>query len=180
MFNVRSGAVRLHHLTPCGKSGASRIVAASGVLGLTEVAAGSRFQFTAEALQNSTLEYAPSKQFESFLLDNAQVAVQLLVWVSREFEKQQSELYETATGGDLAPRLLGRLRQLGELCGSSTPEGVELSPIFTGQDLADSLGCSRQWVCKLLGDLEHQGLVKRRARRIILTAAALGCGAGGG
>lgn len=179
VFNVRSGTVRLSHLTPCGKTGMVKLVSAGGVLGLTEVTAGTRFQFTAETVEESTLEYAPRKDFVSFLLNNPQVAVGLLIWLSQEFEKLQQDRCETVTRPDLTSRLLQHLQQLGELCGSSTAWGVELNPRFTGQELADCLGCSRQWVSKLLGDLERRGLIERRARRIIVTDAGLAAGDGG-
>ena len=149
IFNLRSGAVRLLHLEPMP------------------------YPFTAETVLESTVEYVPRRRFVPFLLDHPRVAVELLIWLSQEFEDLQQSLYEIAARPQLGIRLLEHLRELGRVCGRPTAEGLELERRFTVQDLADGLGCSRQWVSKLLGDLEHQGLIRRRERRIVLTGAAL-------
>jgi len=174
VFNVRSGAVRLLRLEPGGRSVAVRIVPAAGILGLAEVTAGTPYRLTAEAVEESVLEYAPRCKFVPFLLHNPQVTVELLIWLSQEFECLELSLEEVVSRPTLTVQLLRQLRTLGEACGEETGEGVELHPCFTGQDLANSLGCSRQWVSKLLGDLEEQGLIERRGRRILVTPSGLG------
>ncbi len=174
VFNVRSGAVRLLRLAPGGRSVAVRIVPVAGILGLAEVTAGTPYQLTAEAVEDCILEYAPRREFVPFLLDNPQVTVELLIWLSQEFEHLQLSLCDVVSRPTLAVQLLRQLRTLGEACGEVTGEGVELHRHFKGQDLADSLGCSRQWVSKLLGDLERQGLIERRGRRILVTPSGLG------
>lgn len=172
VFTVRSGAVRLLHMAPGGKMMAVRVVPASGIIGLPEVTSGTAYQFTAQTVDESILEYAPRKAFVSFLFDHPQVAIELLIWLSQQFEDLQLSLCETVTDPDLEHRLLNQLRELSETCGSPIESGVELRPKLTGQDLADGLGCSRQWISKLLGDLEQRGLIERRSRRIIVTPAA--------
>lgn len=179
IFNLRAGAVRLLHLEPSGKATAVGTIGAGGILGLTEVNTGEPYPFTAETVRESILEYVPRKRFVSFLFDHPEAVVQLLVWLSQEFEKLQESLFEVSARPQLEDRLLEYLRQLGKICGRPTAEGLELGRRFTGQDLADGLGCSRQWISKLLGDLEHQGLIQRRGRRILLTALARGGASGG-
>jgi CRP-like cAMP-binding protein len=173
VYNVRSGALRLLHLAPSGRTVAVGLVANGGLVGLPEVITGSAYPFTAETVERSTLEYAPRREFVPFLLNHPQVAVEVLIWFGQEFQQLQWSLCEMATRPELRTRLLKQMRQLGETCGCSTADGIELDPLVTGQALADILGCSRQWVSKLLGDFEHQGLIKRRARRITVTPAAL-------
>jgi len=174
VFNVRSGAVRLLRLDPGGRSVAVRIVPAAGILGLAEVTAGTPYRLTAEAVEDSVLEYAPRRKFVPFLLHNPEVTVELLIWLSQECECLQLNLEEVVSRPSLGVQLLRQLRTLGDACGEVTGDGLELHPCFTGQDLADSLGCSRQWVSKLLGDLESRGLIERRGRRILVTPIGLG------
>jgi CRP/FNR family transcriptional regulator, cyclic AMP receptor protein len=176
IFTVRSGAVRLLHMAPGGKMMAVRMVSAAGILGLPEVTSGTPYQFTAQTVDECLLEYAPRKAFVAFLLEHPQVAVELLIWLSQEFQDLQQSLCEAVTDPDLEHRLLNQLRELSQTCGSPSEDGVELRPRLTGQDLADGLGCSRQWISKLLGDLEHRGMIKRRARRIIVTPEAFAAG----
>ena len=179
VLNLRSGAVRLLRLTSDGKSASVGLLAPGGMLGLTEVNTGSTYPFTAETVRRSTFEYVPRRRFVAFLLDHRQVAVTLLIWLCQEYEDLQGSLCDVAARPQLGIRLLEHLRQLGQICGRTTADGIELTPLLTGQDLADGLGCSRQWVSKLLGDLEHQDLIRRRGRRILITPAALGDDPGG-
>jgi len=173
VFNVHSGAVRLLRLEANGRQVTVRIVPAAGILGLAEVTAGTPYQLTAEAVEDCILEYAPRRRFVPFLLDNPQVTVELLIWLSQEFQGLQVNLGDVVSRPTLSVQLLRQLRTLGEACGETTGAGVELHPCFTGQDLADGLGCSRQWVSKLLKDLEGQGLIERHGRRIVLTPFGL-------
>lgn len=172
IFNLRSGSVRMLHLEPTGKATAVGMLGAGGILGLTEVHTGTRYPYTAETVRKTTLEYVPRKRFVPFLLEHPQVAVELLTWLSQEYEDLRESWCGIAARPRLRMRLLDHLRSLGETCGRATTEGLELAPVFTGQDLADGVGCSRQWISKLLGELEHQGLIKRRRRRIVITAAS--------
>lgn len=174
VFNVRSGAVRLLRLESDGRNVAVRIVPAAGILGLAEVTAGTPYRLTAEAVEDSVLEYAPRRKFVPFLLHNPEVTVELLIWLSQECECLQLNLEGVVSRPSLGVQLLRQLRTLGDACGEVTCDGLELHPCFTGQDLADSLGCSRQWVSKLLGDLESRGLIERHGRRILVTPIGLG------
>lgn len=173
VFNVRSGTVRLLRAEPNGRHVAVQIVPAAGILGLAEVTSGTPYQLTAETVEDCILEYAPRRKFVPFLLQNPAVAVELLIWLSQEFQGLQLNLGDAVSRPALSVQLLRQLRRLGEACGEETGEGIELHPCFTGQDLADGLGCSRQWISKLLGDLEEQGLIERHGRRILLTPSGL-------
>ena len=74
----------------------------------------------------------------------------------------------------LVERLLHKLQELADACGVTTESGgLLLDAPLTVQDLAGSLGCSRQWASKLLSEIESRGLIERRGRRIVLTEAAL-------
>lgn len=179
VFNVRSGTVRLLRLEPNGRHVAVGIVSAAGILGLAEVTSGTPYQLTAEVVEDSVLEYAPRREFVPFLLRNPEVAIELLIWLSQEYQGLQLNLGDVVSRPSLSVQLLRQLRRLGEACGEETGEGLELQPCFTGQDLADGLGCSRQWISKLLGDLEERGLIERHGRRILLTPSGLDAELGG-
>jgi len=60
------------------------------------------------------------------------------------------------------------LREFGQNCGHPIDDGVRIRIPLTVQDLADKIGCSRQWTSKLLGKLQTARLIERNQGWIIL------------
>lgn len=173
VFVVRSGCVKLVHFTPLGKAVTAGLPGPGSVLGLGEVLTGGVSQLTAEAFQPSNLEYLPKTEFLRLLYANPASAVELLKAASFELRRIMGELHNLMGKVPPAERLLHTLRDLSQTCGRPTPDGVQLGLPLTGQMLADRIGCSRQWVCGLLSDLERQGMIRRTKGWIRLTRGAL-------
>lgn len=173
-YILRSGLARTTHVTAAGKSVGGHVLGPPAFLGLTEVVTGDRYLLGAEAVDACTLGHVTRKDFAPFLLHHPEAALALLIQVSQDLAKLQAELFEAAGGECLTGRLLGELRELAGSCGIPTDGGVLLDVPLTVRDLAGTLGCSRQWASKLLGELGSRGLIERRGRRILLTRAALG------
>ncbi len=173
LFVLRSGVVRLFHLSPDGKAAVVRMVTTSAILGLVEAVTGDSFLLSAQAVEESQVDFLPRRAFVGLLLEHPKLAVELLIRVSQELADLQQRLCQ-ATESPLPKRLLHHLQELAGPCGVPTSDGVLLDLPLTVQDLADSLGCTRQWASRLLGDMEHDGLIARRGRRLLLTEAALG------
>jgi CRP-like cAMP-binding protein len=172
LFVVRSGLVRLLHFGADGKTAVVRMATPGTLLGLVASVTGEPYLFTAEAAEESRVELLPRRVFVRLLLEQPAFAVELLVRVSQDLADSQQRLCE-ATENSLPERLLRRLRELAAACGVPTPEGVLLDLRLTVQDLADSVGCSRQWASRLVGELESSGMIRRRGRRFVLSTAAL-------
>lgn len=173
LFVVQSGLVRVFHLTPSGKPVGVRMASASEILGLNEVITGDRYRQSAQALEQTRLEHVPRRRFVPFLFQHPEVAVEVLIHVSQDFAKLQDGLFEAAAGSPLGDRLLQKLQELAGSCGVATDRGVLLDVPLTVQDLAGTLGCSRQWASKLLSEAESRGLIERAGRRITLTGDAV-------
>jgi CRP/FNR family transcriptional regulator len=173
LYILQSGLIRLLHLTESGKPVGVRMLTPSEMIGLTEVITGDPYHVTAETVEECRLEFFPRKQFVPFLLRTPSLAVELLVRMSQDFERLQEGMYESDGGLPLVVRLLHKLQELADACGVSTDGGLLLDAPLTVQDLAGTLGCSRQWASKMLSEIEARGLIERRGRRIVLTDAGL-------
>lgn len=170
---VRSGLVRMTHLTPAGKVVGVQVLGPGAILGLTEVVTGDLCLTSAEAVEDCEIESVSRRHFVPFLLQHPKVALELLIRVSQELVRLQEAIFESAGGGRLGDRLLRQLLEIAASCGVPTDRGTLLDVPLTVRDLAGTLGCSRQWASKLLSEIESQGLIEREGRRIILTDAAL-------
>ena len=173
LYILQSGLIRLLHLTEAGKPVGVRMLTPSEMIGLTEVITGDPYRVTAETVEECRLEFFPRRQFVPFLLKTPALAVELLVRMSQDFERLQEGMYESDGGLPLVVRLLHKLQELADACGVSTDGGLLLDAPLTVQDLAGTLGCSRQWASKMLSEIESRGLIERRGRRIVLTEAGL-------
>lgn len=173
VFIIRSGLVRMFCATRSGRMRTVRMATASGILGLMESISGATHGLSVKTLAPTELEYIARARLVGFLLEHPQLAVELLKHISKEFKQLQSELCATTDDMRLSERLLNRCKELAGTHGEPVAEGVLLKLPLTVQDLADNLGCSRQWASKLLADIENEGLIKRRGRCIVVTHTAL-------
>jgi CRP/FNR family transcriptional regulator len=175
LFIIRSGWVKLFNLTPTGKTITLGLAGPGDVLGLTEVMTENRYEVSSETLEESILEYVTKKEFILFLRENPTVAILLLKTVCGEMHKFLAELYAMSSKMSVDERLLHTLLDLSDTCGRPMGEDIKLKLSFTVQDLADRIGCSRQWTSKLLSAMEEQGLIRRKVGCITLTRRALQC-----
>lgn len=169
LYVIRSGWARLFWCGLSGKRKMVGLVGGGGILGLMEVFAQARYEVTAEVVQDCIVEQVDKTLFLSFLQNNPSVAVELLASVSREARKTLTGLCANAENLPFRDRLLHVLQEFAGSCGQETLDGIRLRVPFTVEDLADSVGCSRQWASKALRELEEQGLVKREKGWIIIT-----------
>ena len=172
MFLVREGLIRLHHDGEDGRSAFLGLVGGAGLLGVAESINGSRSAVSAVTLLPTSVEVLPRADLVRFLMHHPAAVVPLLVWESEELERRTAELLDERESRPLPERLLRRLRDLAEVCGEAVDGGVLIDVPLSVRNIGDTLGCSRQWASKLLGEAEAAGLVERRQRRILLTQAA--------
>jgi len=174
LFIVRSGVVRLHHDDPDGHSLVLGLVGPAGLLGLSEVVTGGPSMVTVRTLQHTRAEVVPRSELVRFLMEFPETTIPLLVKSSEEMQRLREELLAALHSRPLPERLLNRLRTLADACGVPTEQGDVLIDLpLTVSDVGESVGCSRQWASRLLGEAEEEGLIERRDGRIVLTASAL-------
>ena len=178
LFIVRQGLVRLRHDADDGRCLIFGLVGRAGLVGLAEVVNGKRSRLSAVTLQATTVELVPRREMVRFLVRYPASVVPLLVWESEELERFTDELVAERRPRPMPVRLLERLRDLAEVCGQPVDGGVLIDLPLSVRNVGDTLGCSRQWASKLLGEAEAAGLVERRHRRIVLTRTALQAGSG--
>jgi len=165
---VRSGWVKLFRETRDGRRVVSGIAGPGTALGLLAVISGASYRFGAETLEDSELEYVPGDLFLGILSRNPLLAIDLLRAVGEQ--SQRSEDGHDTPGEKLpsAQRLLKSLEALADTCGKVGQDGIRLQVPMTVQDLADRIGCSRQWTTKLLNALEARHVLSRQQGWIVL------------
>jgi CRP/FNR family cyclic AMP-dependent transcriptional regulator len=176
LFVVRSGWVKLGFAAPNGHAAIVGLIGPGSLLGLREVVTGQSHSVSAETVESSELDYVNRAGFVAFLEERPEVAVALLTRLSHEAGRLLRELCEVATRVPPADRLLHTLQDLAASCGLWSEEGARLRLSLTVQELAERIGCSRQWTTRALDQLQTRGLIRRRGGRITLTPEAVRVG----
>lgn len=162
-----SGVMRGYRFLPDGRQLTLFYDHAGSLPGLV-LAFGRRASGTIEALTPSTVLLFPIDVVKSLLRSDGHAALVL----TEEFANRAEVVLEELTG-----HVMGSLRErVGHhlLKSAVISERMRLVAQLTQQDIADATGAARESVTRALRDLERDGVIKIRPRRIeVLDADAL-------
>ncbi len=168
VYVLRRGWLQATHLMPNGKA-ITDLFGPGSLFGIDSAAAQSDYPYTAVAIEDCELEEADSVEFLSKLQDDPDLAMDVLRHVSRDKHRLLSRFFATVSKVRSSDRLLETLEEISYNCSSSDDNGcVRISLPLPVQVLADHIGCSRQWVSKMLAGLEEQGTLQRQGVWITL------------
>lgn len=169
---INSGWIQLFHMTASGKSVVD-FLGPGVILGLMEVMTATRFAVTVRTLEDCEVGLVEAGTFLDFVEKNPASAMELLGAVSSYFQRVLHHLYDVTGKVSSERRLLRALYEMGEHCALDSDNGRKIRLPLTVQDLADRIGCSRQWTSVLLANLESKGIIERRAGWLVLTPEGL-------
>lgn len=172
MWLIRSGWIRLVRITFAGRTRTLRLIGPEGLLGVVELMVGRAHMMTAEVIDEVEVVYLSRNEVMAVLAHDVAMAEEFLALLGEEARAYLMGWCVEAGDMPMVERLLYRLREVAEVCGQPGREGVRLQLPFTVQDLAESVGCTRQWASRLLRELEEQGVIRRRRGWITLLPAA--------
>jgi CRP-like cAMP-binding protein len=167
VFSVRSGWIELSRIEPSGRA-LKKLVGPGVVLGVECVVTLSPHPVTARAITESELLAVERKVFNSLLDSHPRLVRELLTTLSLQLQNSLEEFFEVAAKVPSFDRLLRILQELARDCGRETEEGICINLPLSLQDLADKVGCSRQWASKIVNELEASGTIRRKGRWITM------------
>jgi CRP-like cAMP-binding protein len=165
LFINRSAYLRLVHVQAGGKMAAVSLLGPGRMLGLAEIILGTLHQHRCEVVAAGMVELLPKREMARLILDNPSIAVEMLIQASQQIFDQTEDMCRLPSSSS-EERLLHSLRGFSVAGGGVVSGGL---PLLTVQELADSIGCSRQWTSKILGEMAGRGVIRRDGRRITLT-----------
>lgn len=131
------------------------------VLGLACTMSGRPYSYTAITLEECEVEQVESRRFLGFLQVHPPAAVELLKQVSNHLERILAHFYKMAGRVPSHERVMDVLKEISASHGVPEADGTRINLPLPIQLLADMIGCSRQWISKMLRDLEMRGELKR-------------------
>lgn len=171
LFILCSGQAKLTANSRDGQSITLRLVEPGEVLGLSSVISNGSYLASAETLKPSQVSFIPRLQFLQFVRANPDAALSVARHLSMELHKawEQTSLLALApsTQAKLAHFLLAWAAQRGQ----ETTEGIHLALNMTHEEIAKSIGASRESVSRILGDFRNRRLIRTNGGALIILHA---------
>ncbi len=179
LYIVSSGRLRIYYLSGGGQTITFAYWQAGTLVGTPCIHRGfDRHYWTGEAAEPTELLSFDRGQFVAMMKTNPDLAMGVVE--ALEFKaKCLTNLFQLHTTSSVKERLRLALINMMDLYGEHTGEGIVITAPFSHSEIAQLVGASRQWVTHELGQLQREGIVRARNRRVIILrpdAAVFGLG----
>jgi CRP/FNR family transcriptional regulator len=169
LYFLLSGAVRLYKIYGDYKEATTALLKDSGVFGKLNLVEGRWQDVFAEAVTEARVASIQKAALERVIKSDPEFALRLFSSLSERL-RQSDEVIESLLHREVSTRLATLLVNLRERFGEDDLIDVRL----THQDLANMIASTREAVSKVMSELQRDGVIETRNRRIaILDRGAL-------
>jgi CRP/FNR family transcriptional regulator len=173
LYFLLSGAVRLYKIYGDYKEATTALLKDSGVFGKLSLVEGRWQDVFAEAVTETRVASIQKASLERVIKSDSAFALRLFSSLSERL-RQSDEVIESLLHREVSTRLATLLVNLGERFGEDDRAGVLIDVRLTHQDLANMIASTREAVSKVMSELQRDGVIEIRSRRIaILDRGAL-------
>lgn len=169
IYLLQQGRMKITALSEDGHEVLHEIVGPGEIFGDTSTILGIPRTTSAQALETSLLWEIRRNDFETLLSSSPELSVQLLKSVGLRLKKAEAQLVNVICN-DVSRRVREALIDLmiKESNGGGPDRPVKIK--ITQQDLANSIGASRQKTWRALKELEDSSVLRLMYRSILVTA----------
>jgi CRP/FNR family cyclic AMP-dependent transcriptional regulator len=171
LFILCSGQARLSANSKDGQSITLRLVEQGEVLGLSSVISNAPYLASAETVKPSRLSFIPRLQFLQFLRANPDAALSVAKHLSMELHKAWEQTGLLALSPSTQAKLAQFLLAWAAEHGHKTADGIHLALNMTHEEMAKSIGASRESVSRILGDFRNRRLIRTNGGALIILHA---------
>jgi CRP/FNR family transcriptional regulator, global nitrogen regulator len=168
LYFVLSGTVRLYKLYGDYKEATVALLKDGGAFGELSLQEGPGQTVFAHALTEVRVAVMRKSMLVEVLKRDSELFVKLFSSLSERLE-QSEEVVDRLLDREVSTRLIKLLQNLsdrfGETDGSATVLGIRL----THQDLANMIASTREAVSKVMSELQRDGLIEMRNRKIAIS-----------
>ena len=164
-----SGQAKLYVNSEEGQSLTLRVAEHGEVLGLSSLLGDERYTVSAETLCPSQVSFIPRLEFLQFMRANVDVALRVSKHLSMELSKAWKQTRMLALAPDTHAKLTQFLLEWAEKHGQTTAEGLRIALHMTHEEIARSIGASRESVTRILSDWKHRGVIRMNGGTITIS-----------
>jgi CRP/FNR family transcriptional regulator, cyclic AMP receptor protein len=171
-YFIESGLIRTFYESPAGKE------ITLGYWSTGDMIGGPYFfddtgihVWSAEVVENSVVLAVSGRDLREMMMKSPRLASAVLDAIAFKLLWDSLLLQALATQS-VSTRLAVMLVRISALFGEATPDGIVLGRGFTQEKLANMVGTTREWLNAQLKQLQRDGLVCVKGRRIVITDLA--------
>jgi len=167
VFVICNGRVKLTASSAEGKSLITRIAEAGEVVGLPGTISGKPYELTAEALEPIQANFIPREVFLQFLREHGEAALRVAEMLSDIYHSTHREIRYLGLSGTASQKLARFLLDYTGSQGSETGT-VRATMTLTHEEIAETIGASRETVTRLFGGFKRKGLIEVHGSTLVL------------
>jgi CRP/FNR family transcriptional regulator, global nitrogen regulator len=167
LYFLLSGTVRLYRMYGDYKEATTALLKDGGVFGKLSLCEGRWQDVFAEAVTESRVAGIQKASLEHVIKSNPEFALRLFSSFSERL-RQSDEVIESLLHREVSVRLATLLINLSERFGGEGGTGVIIGVRLTHQDLANMIASTREAVSKVMSELQRNGVIETRSRRIVI------------
>jgi CRP/FNR family transcriptional regulator, cyclic AMP receptor protein len=171
LYVLRSGLVKLSHVSEDGQESILRVFGPGDVFGELLLTVTAR-PFLATALTPCVATVIPGKTFLQLLGTNPRIGFNFIGVLSRHLAEMALDRGQASHKWSFQ-RLALTLLKLSKAHGEEEKGSTSIALPLTHQILADMIGASRETVTRHLGRFSHLGAVTQRGRNFLIQEARL-------
>jgi CRP/FNR family transcriptional regulator, cyclic AMP receptor protein len=175
VFVICNGRVKLSASSADGKSLILRIADPGEIVGLPGTMSGKAYEATAEALEPIQANFIRRNDFMQFLKDHGEAAVRVAEILSDILHATYQEVRYLGLSSSAAEKLARFLLDLPAERSSRGTEGdgrPRATLTLTHEEIAETVGLSRETVTRLFGDFKRRNLVEVHGSTLIIANKA--------
>jgi CRP-like cAMP-binding protein len=168
LYFLLEGTVRLYKIYGEYKEATVALLKDGGVFGELSLEEGPWQTVFAEALTDVRVIRVRKPILAEVLKRRTELATKLFFSFSERL-RQSGEVIDSLLEREVSARLATLLSNLGNRFGETNGSGAVLNMRLTHQDLANMIVSTREAVSKVMSELQREGLIEVRDRRIAIT-----------
>lgn len=173
LYVVRRGTVKLYRASREGKEQVVAFLRYGDVFGEPTLLLDEPLGVTAEAIEPAVVCLIPKADFTDLLAKNSSLALAFARILARRVESAVGIIGHLGLH-DARERLAGYLGSLARGAGRRTAQGIEVELPASRAEIGKLLGMTPETVSRRLSELEREGLVRPKGRRVLVVAEELG------
>jgi len=168
LYFVLVGTVRLYKIYGDYKEATVALLKEGDVFGELSLQEGSGQTVFAQALSAARVAVVRKSVLVEVLKRDPELVVKLFSSLYERLE-QSEEVIDSLLDREVSARLIKLLQNLGERFGETNGSATVLDMHLTHQDLANMIASTREAVSKVMSELQREGLIEVRNRKIAIS-----------
>lgn len=157
VFMLCKGRVKLSLTSSDGKALILKILNAGEVLGLNAAVSARPYEVTAETLEPCQVNFVKREDFLRFLSGQSEASIRAAEQLSRNYHAACEQIRALGLSQS-APEKLARFLLDWSGKGQQTAQGIRVKLTLTHEEIAQTIGSSRETVTRTLGDFRSRQL----------------------